>query len=373
MRTKAAWIHPTENDGPVGLQNDDGQASGGTPLLVFCKPGDINPTAELGLVFLKTLCEERDVRVEGVFACSAIPVLTGARLTRWVLSALGLHAAVGICAVRRQEGTRRERRKSSTPAAFRRQSNQDKKPSVASEHDVLTTIFSECTSLESPAQMQVMLVQRALELAVPADVAKSWWFDNVVSTNVKAQGNTCIPHAMFNLEENKEDIFGGQHLLKLKLQACAPRSMVVVVNSVMTDLALFLSTEKARQLFREKVLRVVVQGGVQVDDKGEILRDEDGSSLLDPSAANNKADLGAAKRLYKICFELSVPVWTFGRHGAAASAVTSQLFVQIKDTGNYLARFIYNSQVEALESLWKRVCSTGSGRGGLPLACDRKW
>jgi hypothetical protein len=273
------------------------------------------------MVFLKSLCAEESVNLCGVIAVSTIPAITGARIARWVLSAMDLDVPVGLRAIALKKTKVSQR--ASLPVAngltdsdghFELVYNR-----LCSERFVTRRIFLQhFDRYRSTVDSQK---------GASTELARQWWIHNIADFNPTSN----VPATLLDKNTHLDHIVGSQYLLQTQISLCPAHSMVIVVNSAMTDLSMFLANTSNRELFAAKVARVVVQGGVMVDSvTGKVLINDNGVDVIDESSANNKADLAAAKFVYSTCHSLKVPIWTFGRHGAAQSAVTSELFVQVR-------------------------------------------
>jgi hypothetical protein len=99
-----------------------------------------------------------------------------------------------------------------------------------------------------------------------------------------------------------------------------------------------------------------------------------GQVQLDPTAVNNLLDMESANYVYATCEELNIPVWTFGRDGVQHAKVSLRLFVDMKETGNMLGKYVYYKLRASIEQLWRQVGSkTPEGRRGLPPRCNKAW
>jgi len=128
-----------------------------------------------------------------------------------------------------------------------------------------------------------------------------------------------------------------------------------------------------RELFRSKIGRVVIMGGVEVVDN-DVKFDEQGYMMPD-KAQNNTFDFSAAQELYREVQKECIPLTIVSRWAAYAAKLPFSLYDAMADTGHPVGTRLHESQAHSLEHLWVRAClpQDDPKRGGLPGRCDKAW
>jgi len=155
------------------------------------------------------------------------------------------------------------------------------------------------------------------------------------------------------------------------LENSPDKSVTLVLLSGMTDAAELVSKNTA--LVKEKVGRVVIMGGVEVEND-EVKYDAHGHMTPD-KAANNVFDFHAAEVLYSTLQLEGIPMTVVTRWTAYAAKLPLSIYDRMAKTGNPVGVRLQKAQVHSLEHLWKR-CNMPDGvieREGLPGRCDKKW
>eukprot|EP00930_Biecheleria_cincta_P088708 TRINITY_DN7795_c0_g2_i3.p1 TRINITY_DN7795_c0_g2~~TRINITY_DN7795_c0_g2_i3.p1 ORF type:complete len:877 (+),score=158.51 TRINITY_DN7795_c0_g2_i3:44-2674(+) len=147
--------------------------------------------------------------------------------------------------------------------------------------------------------------------------------------------------------------------------------VTVVCMSGLTDAWILLRDH--RELFRKKVGRVVIMGGVEVEH-GEVKLDANGYMLPD-KANNNTFDFDAAQNLYLHLQKEGIPLTVVTRWAAYAAKVSFGLYDKMAATGHPVGKRLQKCQRHALEHLWRRVNMEADDphREGLPGRCDKAW
>jgi len=135
----------------------------------------------------------------------------------------------------------------------------------------------------------------------------------------------------------------------------------------------WLLAKNHRDLFRKKIGRVVIMGGVEVD--GEVVKlDADGFMTPD-KAQNNTFDMESAQQFYRHVQQESIPLTVVTRWAAYAAKLPFSLYDAMAKTGHPVGVRLHSSQRKSLEHLWKRVQleQDDTKREGLPGRCDKAW
>merc|ERR1719284_1209611 len=148
----------------------------------------------------------------------------------------------------------------------------------------------------------------------------------------------------------------------------AQRKVCITLNSALTDMDAVL--EDPRWVaHRDVVLAIAAMGGVN--------RQEDGTLMMDPTAANNAFDLPSAERVYaklQSKENRNPPFIVVSRHAASACQMPRSAL----DGSNHpvALRFVGVSG-PALQKLWERCFRSKAERDAandsLPMRCDEAW
>ncbi len=168
----------------------------------------------------------------------------------------------------------------------------------------------------------------------------------------------------------------GREFFAQILRDAEPQSLVLVLNSGMTDA--YQALKDNPELFAEKVARVAIMGGVEVDDNGEVKLDNEGrfqASIGRSGAANNTFDDASAVGLYLRLQDLGVPTTVLMRWTAYACQVPFSIYDTMAETDNIVGKSLRGRQRPMLENLWKSANSAEGSeqRGKLPADRDRQW
>lgn len=172
------------------------------------------------------------------------------------------------------------------------------------------------------------------------------------------------PYVPGESTERAFSILPARFLLRKTFESARNKSLVVLCNSSLKDIALFLRDNEA--LFVKKVRGVTIMGGVDLTAEGS-------ATLLPDKAHNNLFSKSAADFLYRRCQELHIPLTVVTRNAAYAAMVERSIYDELAATGSLIGWRLRNAQRDSIEGLWRRACATGADRKGLPSRCDRAW
>lgn len=163
----------------------------------------------------------------------------------------------------------------------------------------------------------------------------------------------------------------GEALLVRTLESCDDSSVVLVLQSGLTDAAILLRNHEA--LFVQKIHHVAIMGGVERTSNSVVL---DEMGMMKPDNANNNSfDPVSAEWLHRRLQEVGVPMIITTREVAYAAQVPFAAYNQFEETGNPVGACLKNRQMPALQHLWEAACSPAGSeiRGTLPADRDRSW
>lgn len=162
----------------------------------------------------------------------------------------------------------------------------------------------------------------------------------------------------------------GEDLLFDVLNNCEDKSVIMILQSGMTDGAQFLN--KYQDLFVAKIHHVAIMGGVEVLN-GEVAIYDD---LMVPNNANNNSfDPESANWLYRKLQQVGVPLVITTREVAYAAKVPFSAYDVFEKTGNPVGFCLKNRQMPSMQHLWEAACSPAGSeiRGTLPDDRNRSW
>ena len=186
---------------------------------------------------------------------------------------------------------------------------------------------------------------------------------------------TDVPYlaAIEDIECNIE--LRGTPLLVRTLQECADRSVILVLNSAMTDAYQLIQHDES--LFCAKILHVAIMGGIRTSEGDENWFDRDEvTGYVNPNnAANNAFDMESAEGLYAALQRLNVPMLVTMRSLAYATQVPFRLYDALERTGHVVGQCLKRRQQPALQKLWQSACASAGSeeRGQLPQDRTRTW
>jgi len=163
----------------------------------------------------------------------------------------------------------------------------------------------------------------------------------------------------------------GVDLFVRQLEQAADGLFTLVVLSGMRDAWDLLNNHT--ELFRRKVTRVVIMGGVEVADNA-LVKSEEGY-LVPDTAANNVFDMEAAQNFYRELQRQCIPMTIVSRWAAYAAKLPLSLYDRMAKTGHPVACRLQRAQQKSLQHLWTRanMSSEDPAREGLPARCDKAW
>lgn len=128
-----------------------------------------------------------------------------------------------------------------------------------------------------------------------------------------------------------------------------------------------------RELFKAKIARVVIMGGVEVEGENVKL-DLDGFMLPD-KAQNNTFDFESAKHLYRELQKENIPMTIVTRWAGYAAKLPFTIYDGMAETGHPIGIRLKKIQKHSLEHLWRRACMAEDdpNREGLPGRCNKQW
>jgi hypothetical protein len=163
-------------------------------------------------------------------------------------------------------------------------------------------------------------------------------------------------------------LFGGREALRWALQHSDDNSVVLVLNGGFTD-AVWLWMD-APNLFKAKIRKVVIMGGIEMD--GELPRlSSEGflvPSLGQSGAANNCFDPGATLHLYDLLQRHGIPTVITTRFAAYQCLMPFTTYEALARTGHVIGDRINKIQHDRINELWRKAnAEPGTpGRGNLP-------
>lgn len=143
----------------------------------------------------------------------------------------------------------------------------------------------------------------------------------------------------------------GHGLLVETLSAADDGAVVLLLISAMTDAARLLRDEE--DLFRHKIGRVTIMGGV-IADGDDVLLDGEGFMLPD-SATNNNYDLVSAEFLYRKLQELGIPMTVVSRHAAHAAKAPQVVYAEMAGTAHPVGTKLSQSHRVFVADFWRAV------------------
>jgi len=162
----------------------------------------------------------------------------------------------------------------------------------------------------------------------------------------------------------------GSLLLKQTLEKTEDHTIILVLQSGLTDAAFFL--KEHTDLCCKKIKKVAIMGGVQ-NCNGEILLT--GKYMQPDNANNNTFDWAAATFLYARLQELGISMTVVMREAAYNCQVPFSMYDEMEKTNNPIGACLKNRQQPSLEKLWQAACSPPNAkiRGTLPNDRNRQW
>jgi len=152
----------------------------------------------------------------------------------------------------------------------------------------------------------------------------------------------------------------GVALLESELTRVADRSVVLLVNAGMADLAALL--RNAPELVKNKTAKVVIMGGV------EPTVDELGFVDADRRAYNNTTHQPSADYVYARVQEFGIPLVVVAKEAAYAAAAPRGFYEGMAATGHPIGVYLRDQQKRSLQNLW-----SGIQQGHMPPSLTTEW
>lgn len=216
----------------------------------------------------------------------------------------------------------------------------------------------------SPALLRARIARGMLEylgIDIPVGLGTSC---NVEDDTQEYEAN--IPYLSKNT-----DFIDGQKLIKDTLEKAADKSVVLLLNSGLTDAAELMKSDPL--LCKRKLFRVAIMGGV-VCEGGQIKLDAKGGMTPD-DAANNSFDPKSAEFVYEWLQSENIPMSVLTRNAAYACKFDIGFYESLATVNDTIGLGIRDRQRPATEHLWKAANAPAGSeiRGTLPDRCTRKW
>lgn len=162
--------------------------------------------------------------------------------------------------------------------------------------------------------------------------------------------------------------YGGR-LLVQKLREAADRSIILLLNSGLTDAATLVREEP--KLVTQKLAGVTIMGGVQTLD-AMTPRRVDGL-LVPDDAVNNALDAEASEFLYRRLQELGIPMTVIMRSACYAAQFPIRLYDEFAATGHPVGMGLQSRQQHSIQQLWQAALAPEGSpvRGKLPMGRNR--
>lgn len=165
----------------------------------------------------------------------------------------------------------------------------------------------------------------------------------------------------------------GDEAMTNVLHDAASKSLTVVLQSGFTDFAALAVFHG--ELLAEKVAKVVIMGGVVVNEAGDDVVLDHG--FLQPDQANNNTfNFQAAQIAYRWCQDQCVPMVITMRSLAYSAKVPFSLYERAcSETTSPIGPCMRDRQEASLQTLWARANApvASEARGPLPPDRDRQW
>ena len=165
---------------------------------------------------------------------------------------------------------------------------------------------------------------------------------------------------------------GDEAMIDILLDA-APKSLTIVLQSGFTDFAMLALLHS--ELLAAKVAKVVIMGGVVVNEAGDDVVLDNG--LLQPDQANNNTfNFTAAQIAYRWCQDQCVPMVITMRSLAYSAKFPFALYERVcNETESPIGPCMRDRQESSLQTLWRRANApvASETRGPLPPDRDRQW
>jgi inosine-uridine nucleoside N-ribohydrolase len=182
-----------------------------------------------------------------------------------------------------------------------------------------------------------------------------------------------IPY-MANISElynnGMDPVNNGYQLLVETLESCSDKSVILVLNSSMTDA---LRLIKIYPNFKNKIKHVSIMGGLKTDANGLVTINIDGKHFVTPdSAANNAFDNESALQFILELQRLDIPMIVTTRELAYGAQAPMTMYANLKATNTLIADSLDERSKDALTHLFWRthLDNDDPRREGMPLKPD---
>lgn len=216
----------------------------------------------------------------------------------------------------------------------------------------------------SPALLRARIARGMLEylgIDIPVGVGTSC---NVEDETQEYEAN--IPYLSKNTTFDD-----GQKLIKDVLESADDSSIVLVLNSGLTDAAELMRNSPL--LCKRKLSRVAIMGGI-VCKNSQIELNEKGHMIPD-DAANNRFDPKSTEFVYEWLQTENIPTSILTRNAAYACKFDIGFYESLVQADGTIGKGIRDRQRPATEHLWKAANAPAGSetRGTLPDRCTREW
>ncbi len=150
-------------------------------------------------------------------------------------------------------------------------------------------------------------------------------------------------------------------------------SLNVLTIAAFTDLSNYLqSSPEAQELFKQKVKKAVIMGGVATEN-GQVVLNEKGFMVPDTSA-NYEFDRDAAAHAFDFFQTSKVPMTLVSRHAVYEVPLSRETLDQLAATKRPIGIRLRENYKEGFKSFWDRLTlTTGNPKRALPARCNRDW
>lgn len=143
-------------------------------------------------------------------------------------------------------------------------------------------------------------------------------------------------------------------------------SVVVLVIAKMTDVNRFLHADPL--LFRLKVKRVVIMGGVELDTVSHRVDVKSGVFRADERSTNNTHDQSAANEFYDLLQAMQIPTTIVTRFAAVGTPIPPSFFDELQCSGHPVAAHLGKLEGLFLNEFWQ-----AARQGKLGEERDENW
>lgn len=157
------------------------------------------------------------------------------------------------------------------------------------------------------------------------------------------------------------------------LQDAKDSSLTSLNIAAFTDLSHYLdSSPRAQELFKRKVERAVIMGGVKTEN-GQVALNDKGFMVPDDSA-NYEFDRDAAAHAFDFFQTSKIPMTLVSRHAVYEVPLSRETLDQLAATGRPIGIWLRENYKEGFKSFWDRLTlTTDNPKRALPARCNRDW